>query len=151
MKQDFKVEETYQVVLRLLRKHISKPNCVDVLEEVAERLNSQYVEYEDEVKKRLSRDFMRFFEYWFLTVKDAEKCSPNGQSILLNINTIDPWRFFKDIYVRFNKGFMVNLPEDNTDEGKLVRLINICIKAVIQTKKRTMGMETPSKKYPVEK
>lgn len=150
MKKDFNVDETYSMVLKVLRKNMNGNKSVDILDEVVERLNKKYTKHENEVKKRVSRDFMKFFGFWFTNVKDAEKVSKNSQSILLNINTVNPWRFFKDVYVKFNNGFMTTLPDDSSDEGKLVRYINICLKGVIQTKKRSIGMDANSKKYPVE-
>ena len=40
MKKDFNVDETYSMVLNVLRKNINGSKCVDVLDEIVERLNN---------------------------------------------------------------------------------------------------------------
>lgn len=141
-------ETAFEELKKSLLKNIDGGNSVHVLLKMVNETDEQF----PGIKNIFIHDMGAFLTHWFELVHDSRSCSKTLRSKILNMKFISEYSDFNN-YVIFCYDKIDSAKSKYTDNYLCEDLLSylICtIKAIIQTTRRSIGLDQNSKKYGIK-
>ena len=138
-------ENAYNELMNTLNKHIDGGNSLPVFTKMINEVNEQF----PGLKDNFIHDMGKFLTHWFELVNDCKSCSTKLQAKILSIDTISEYSDFNR-FVSFCYDVIDQTINPHTNRLyalDLTSYLACIIKAVIQTTRRSKGLDLNSKKY----
>ena len=138
-------ETAFEELKNSLLKHIDGGNSVHVLLKMINETEEQF----PGIKNIFIHDMGSFLTHWFWLVQDSRCCSLSLRAKILTLNTISEYsdfnRFAVFCYDKIDKteNKYTNRPLAND----LLSYLACTVKAVVQSTRRSIGLDLNSKKY----
>lgn len=141
-------ESCYKDLIKCLYHNVEGGNCIYSLIHSLESATEHY----PEIKNYFIHDMNAWLTRWFNLCADVDQCSLKLKSKILNVKFATDFSDFNNINIYCNdKATDIN-PMLGVSYGKdLISFIACTVKAIIQTKRRSLNLDSNSKKYGLKK
>lgn len=141
-------EAAFEELKKSLFKHIDGGNSVHVLLKMINEVNEQF----PGIKNIFIHDMGSFLTHWFSLVQDSRRCSLPLRAKILTVDMVMKYSDFNNfsIFCYDKIDQTVNKHTNRLLANDILSYLTCVIKAVIQSTRRSIGLDLNSKKYGVK-
>ena len=134
-------------LVKCLYRNVEGGNCVFSLLRSLERAEKKY----PEIRNYFIHDMNAWLTHWFELVEDSSSCPLKLRSKILTVPFATDCADFNNINIFCNDKAEAINPELGISYGAdFISFLACTVKAIVQTKRRSLGLDCNSKKYGIQ-